>query len=413
MKKLAKVAKVSMDINEYLNERLLQAYYTAPKVGLLNVGATCYINTLIQCLLSCHPFVALILDKEKYEGRLNNVIIDANGEEKKVINLILELQDIFDLMCIRGKSLRPIRFLKILKFKFPDMDVNQQNDLHEVLYRIIGKINEEIRIPTEDDVKELFDKEKLEAMTAINMRENVAIKCYKAWFNMHKAEYSEIVELMYGQLISQMKCGNCDYNHHNYDPFQIIETQIPNQFNVSLMDCLMHFVQGEMIHDWKCSNCNEVSNSQKVIRFWKCPPVLIILLKRFNFNMYNGRGMPIKNQTPVRIPLTLNLERFVLDNKSFMKYKLQSAAIHSGNAHGGHYFALSRSYTPTQSNAENNNMMKNDIGDVDDTGVMPEIQEGWTVINDHSIYQVKSEDELNRLLGMSYVLFYTSTVDDD
>ena len=49
-------------------------------------------------------------------------------------------------MCVEGNSLIPIRFLKTLKLKFDYIDINQQNDLHEILLLILNKLNEEIKV---------------------------------------------------------------------------------------------------------------------------------------------------------------------------------------------------------------------------------------------------------------------------
>ena len=50
-----------MDITKYLNNNDFRK-----RTGLLNVGATCYINTLIQCLLSCPVFREFIISKDYF-----------------------------------------------------------------------------------------------------------------------------------------------------------------------------------------------------------------------------------------------------------------------------------------------------------------------------------------------------------
>ena len=55
-----------MDISKYTNVIKLNNNYNK-RTGLLNVGATCYINTLIQCLLSCPVFREFILSKDYYD----------------------------------------------------------------------------------------------------------------------------------------------------------------------------------------------------------------------------------------------------------------------------------------------------------------------------------------------------------
>ena len=89
---------IRMDISKYNNIQNIQKKRT----GLLNIGATCYINTLIQCLLSCPVFREFILSKDYYTRITNN---------DKDIYMIKELESIFNSMWVGGHSLKPIRFL--------------------------------------------------------------------------------------------------------------------------------------------------------------------------------------------------------------------------------------------------------------------------------------------------------------
>ena len=185
-----------MDISQFIVSNNYQ------KGGLKNLGATCYINTLIQCLCSCSYFVNFILS-DVYENRLNN----------ENMNLITELKSIISNLS-DGNSLIPIRFLKVLKLKFDFIDINEQNDLHEILLLILNKMNEEIKVK---DPIEYFDSNILRGTINDNNTDYTKIrnKCYQMWYEMHKKEYSELVELFYGQSISQIICGHCNYIHHN------------------------------------------------------------------------------------------------------------------------------------------------------------------------------------------------------
>ena len=109
-----------MDISKYTDIIKLNNNYNK-RTGLLNVGATCYINTLIQCLLSCPVFREFILSNDYY---------DRIDDEK--IYMIKELQSIFNSMWNEGHSLNPKRFLNTLAIKFDYIEVNQQNDVHEI-----------------------------------------------------------------------------------------------------------------------------------------------------------------------------------------------------------------------------------------------------------------------------------------
>ena len=112
-----------MDVSKYITNDKYNK-----RTGLQNIGATCYINTLIQCLLSCTFFNNFILSND-FNDRLNN---------KDNMYLINELQTVFKSMWIDGNFLNPVRFLKTLKLKFDFINVNSQNDIHEILLLILN-----------------------------------------------------------------------------------------------------------------------------------------------------------------------------------------------------------------------------------------------------------------------------------
>lgn len=366
-----------MNISRYLkkDDKYLELYKTK-KGGLKNIGATCYINTLIQCLASSPYFIRFILSND-FKDRLEN---NKNNEDNKIY-LINELKDIINSLCIQGNSLIPIRFLKTLKLKFDFIDINQQNDLHEILLLILNKLNEEIKVSN----PEKYFNSKLITMKInenINDYTKMQLLCYKKWYELHKNEYSELTELFYGQSISQIICGNCSHIHHNHESYNALNLELPTKVNekqTTLYDCINMHTTTETIEkgEWKCDKCNEKEESQKIIKYWNFPSNLIICLKRFYYDEKIGRMT--KNNLNIDIPFELDLKDYPLFNNSNTKYKLNAIGLHLGNIYGGHYAAVVR---------------KN-----------PDSDEEWLMIDDLSINTIKKKDLNAGHLG--YVLFYS------
>ena len=356
-----------MDISEFL----LNSNYK--NGGLKNIGATCYINTLIQCLCSCSYFVNFILS-EKYLDRIQNDNVYFIKELKSIVNSLL----------VDGNSLIPVRFLKTLKLKFDFIDINQQNDLHEILLLILNKMNEEIKI---SDTLKYFDTNILRRSINNSDTEYKKLddKCYKIWYELHKKEYSELVELFYGHSISQIVCGNCNFIHHNNEFFNILDLEIPEKdpkIPIDIYDCIEKHTSIEFLNynidddKWKCDVCNESKKSGKVIKHWKFPPILIICLKRFYFDKNLNRMT--KNNTYIDIPFELDLKDYTMSNKSKTKYKLESVGLHFGNIYGGHYSSVVRKDKNTD--------------------------DKWLLIDDLTINKINKKD-IN--LNSAYMLFYS------
>tara|TARA_B110000211_G_scaffold231950_1_gene294603 strand:+ start:713 stop:1786 length:1074 start_codon:yes stop_codon:yes gene_type:complete len=356
-----------MDISEFL----LNSNYK--NGGLKNIGATCYINTLIQCLCSCSYFVNFILS-EKYLDRIQNDNVYFIKELKSIVNSLL----------VDGNSLIPVRFLKTLKLKFDFIDINEQNDLHEILLLILNKMNEEIKI---SDTLKYFDTNILRRSINNSDTEYKKLddKCYKMWYELHKKEYSELVELFYGHSISQIVCGNCNFIHHNNEFFNILDLEIPEKdpkIPIDIYDCIEKHTSIEFLNynidddKWKCDVCNESKKSGKVIKHWKFPPILIICLKRFYFDKNLNRMT--KNNTYIDIPFELDLKDYTMSNKSKTKYKLESVGLHFGNIYGGHYSSVVRKDKNTD--------------------------DKWLLIDDLTINKINKKD-IN--LNSAYMLFYS------
>lgn len=317
-----------MDITKYKEGTNLNNNEHNKRTGLLNIGATCYINTLIQCLLSCPVFRNFILSKD-YFNRINN---DTD------LYLIKELYSIFESMWVDGNSLNPKRFLNTLRVKFDYIEVNQQNDVHEIFLLIINKLNEEIKID--------YNSINLD-MNFHNNSENGLEKldnvCKEKWFELLKNEYSELSEIMYNHSISQIMCGSCKHIHHNHEISCIMDIELSKLGNKTpLKTCIQKHIEKIYLNSndddkWKCDKCNQSVKSEKVIKYWNLPPILSICLKRFGYD--KEKDMFIKINTLIDIPTEIDLSDFVISKKK-NNYKLYAVSCHVGNIRGGHYYSL-------------------------------------------------------------------------
>jgi ubiquitin C-terminal hydrolase len=170
--------------------------------------------------------------------------------------------------------------------------------------------------------------------------------CLDTWNRFHLKSRDVRWAMLYeGLLIQQVQCPKCRRCFHNPEPVSCLTLDIP-EGAVSLADCFKEYFKPETLAEWRCDDCKIDTSAEKLVRFWKAPPVLTIVLKRFK---PSADGRMRKNKTPIHIPLEFH---FLEDTELYPRegevkgapkdYRLVAVANHYGDIHGGHYNATVR-----------------------------------------------------------------------
>ena len=127
----------------------------------------------------------------------------------------------------------------------------------------------------------------------------------QSWANYLRRNKSIIVDLFQGQLRNTLRCCTCGHTSVKFDPFMYLSLPVPKGEGkrISVQSCLAKFQEEERLtgdNMWYCSKCKEHREATKRIVLWKAPPLMIIHLKRFSFDMY-GRCAR-KRKCTVRFP---------------------------------------------------------------------------------------------------------------
>jgi ubiquitin carboxyl-terminal hydrolase 8 len=331
--------------------------------GLGNIGSTCYVNTAIQCLGYCHDFLELILTKK-------NIAC-------KSTPLMNELQDVYRELWVNGNAIAPYKFMRALQSALGSLiNVVEQNDICEFLTLYLDKLNADMSVEVivdDDTLQELKRK------ADIFQNEKFANLVYSmdvAWLNTTRKEYSPIIDLFYGQQVSQIICGNCKYIHHNYEVYSSLCVPIPSNTEnneQTIYNAFDIMFKNEHLNaddkEWTCDKCNAHVKSLKCTRLWKLPKILIVTIKRFDHTLK-------KNVKPVKVPDKLSMKKYKIYKDTYEEYKLTSICLHQGSANYGHYVALCRHPT--------NN---------------------WVVIDDQSIRKA-TDDQVNHAKDNGYVYIF-------
>lgn len=293
--------------------------------GLANIGATCYINTAIQCLGYCTEFFKFVV---------------AGSRPKADTPLTNELQEVYVELWIKKNAIAPHKFLRSLQSSLGQyITIHEQNDITEFLTLYLDKLNADMSVELlidDEDYKKI--KRNTMKLYKDKIYSNLVADMEIAWLKTVKREFSPIMDMFYGQVVSQIICGNCNHIHHNYETYCNLSLSIKKQNetvgNITLQDCLEHHFTDETINsndnnDWKCDQCNMKAPSRRSIKLWKNPNILIVSLKRFNHQL-------VKKNIPVEAPMELSLSKYTLHSPK-INYNLVAVGNHQGSFGSGHY----------------------------------------------------------------------------
>ncbi|NXO84325.1 UBP2 hydrolase, partial [Sitta europaea] len=297
--------------------------------GLRNLGNTCFMNSILQCLSNTKELRDYCLQ--------NQYLRDLNNNSRMRTALMSEFAKLIQLLWTSSpnESVSPSEFKTQIQRYAPRFVGYNQQDAQEFLRFLLDGLHSEVnrvlvrpRAST-DTLDHLPDDEKSRQM----------------WRRYQEREDSRISDLFVGQLKSSLTCSECGYCSTAFDPFWDLSLPIPKKGygEVTLMDCLRLFTKEDVLDgDEKptCCRCKARTRCTKKFSIQKFPKILVLHLKRFS----EARIRSSKLTTFVNFPLKdLDLREFASQSCNHAVYNLYAVSNHSGTTMGGHYTAYCKS----------------------------------------------------------------------
>ncbi|KAL0972816.1 hypothetical protein UPYG_G00195070 [Umbra pygmaea] len=299
-------------------------------VGLRNLGNTCFMNSILQCLSNTPQLRDYCLHNSYRRDLSSNSRTNTGALMEEFAKL---LQTMWTSQS--SEAVGPSEFKTQIQRYAPRFVGYNQQDAQEFLRFLLDGLHNEVNRVTvrprgnTEDLDHLPDREKGEKM----------------WSKYLEREDSKIVDLFVGQLKSSLTCSTCGYCSTVFDPFWDLSLPIAKGYGeVSLMDCMRFFTKEDVLDgDEKptCYRCKARRRCTKKFTIQKFPKILVLHLKRFSEARRTS-----KLSTFVNFPLEkLDLREFASEKSINAVYNLYAVSNHSGTTMGGHYTAYCRNPT--------------------------------------------------------------------
>ncbi|XP_060810679.1 probable ubiquitin carboxyl-terminal hydrolase FAF-X isoform X1 [Amyelois transitella] len=318
-------------------------------VGLKNAGATCYMNSVLQQLYCVRAVRDALLTvqgaatdpNEDFSGESqHHTLVENNIESNSDYNITIlkQVQAIFaHLHYSKLQYYVPRGLWAHFRLQGEPVNLREQQDAVEFFMSLVESLDEALKS---------LSQEQLMAKT------------------------------MGGTYSDQKICKGCPHRYCKEEPFSVVSLDIRNMSR--LQESLEAYVRGELLEGadaYHCDKCNKKVVTVKRLCLNKLPPVLVIQLKRFEYDF--EKVCAIKFNDYFEFPRELDVEPYTAwglaraegdaalweggDNTPETNYQLSGIVVHSGQASGGHYYSY---VLLRDTGSETGRWVKLDDGDV-------------------------------------------------
>jgi len=328
----------------------IKLYDSPTLIGLNNIGATCFMNSTLQCLSQTEALTNYFLKEENLHRIINNNL-SKNNETPQLSPIFHEL---IKKLWSKEKmiSFSPNNFMNTIEKMNPLFKTGQAGDAKDFIIFILEQIHKELKQPIN------YYYNNINCIQPLNQYDKNSALNY--FMNDFRKECSIISDIFFGFNETTNICINCKniYNSnglyspicYNYGIFNCLIfplEEVKNMRNsqmsynnysnyVSLYDCFCYNSKNEIFTRENrnyCNICKQLYDSIYTSQIFVSPNILIIILNRGRGNIYDVK---------LNFTESIDITQFVLQkDKPQIIYNLYGVITHIGQSGPNAHFIAS------------------------------------------------------------------------
>ena len=255
-----------------------------PKIGLQNVGATCYMNATLQCFCHIEKFINFF----KYSQQVKSMVKTNKNNLTSSFKLLIE-------------NLWPNNYNESYSHKYysPEEFKNKISKLNPLFKGINSRDAEDLINFIIITLHQELNKAKISLINNNNKiidQRNQLIIFNNFVQNFTLENQSIISDLFYGINCDVIQCCNCNTNIYNYQAYFLMEffleevSKFKNNNFLNIYDCFDYDIKVNLLYgenSMACNYCKQNTNGKMSTCLTTGPEILILLLNRqgIEFNM--------------------------------------------------------------------------------------------------------------------------------
>jgi len=341
--------------------------------GLQNLGNTCFMNSVLQCLSNTKPLLLLCF-REDLDSLFNRSSTSAmkGSLMREYAKLIQNMWGGDSRTVVSPQAFKSV----VGRFASRFLGYAQQ-DSQEFLRYLLQGLHEDM-----NRVQQKPTPIKIDEAAEERLREND--RAERSWQRCLRYDNSPIADIFAGQLKSCLECSVCHHKSITFDMFWDLSIPLPrNKSSIHLNECIQLFMSEEQLDGKEkplCERCKTKQTCTKKFFIQQCPVILVLHLKRFSESRSRAKLNSLVD-FPLNDLCLSDLPDVMSESYEGPKptYRLFGVSYHSGTTYSGHYVAACRHPFNHQ----------------------------WHDFNDSSAYRIQ---ETRRIVSAdAYVLFYERT----